>query len=265
MHKRNCPACTTEISYSSKGTYTKAIKRNSKCKKCKDSNKRISNDKIKEILLLNDNNIPNIEISKLTKVSYNAVRAILDKNSRKSVLISHTINMVSDDEAQCTKCGEISSIKHFSVTGKNPLWRTSICNKCCQNRRYNQLNSTIEKYLSYRFARMNRTSIVRGINVSISKEDFMNQFHIQNGKCFYTGVDLICKVGREKERGVLSIDRVDTTKGYVKGNVVFCTYRINSVKNDLTLEEIKEWMPGFFQKIADFLGEQNAASTELSN
>jgi hypothetical protein len=41
-------------------------------------------------------------------------------------------------------------------------------------------------------------------------------------------------------------------KGYCKGNVVFTTHRINTCKCDLSLDEIKEWMSPWYQKIKDF-------------
>ena len=36
-----------------------------------------------------------------------------------------------------------------------------------------------------------------------------------------------------------SLDRIDPTKGYVKGNVVVISYRANSIKNDATPEELR--------------------------
>jgi hypothetical protein len=49
--------------------------------------------------------------------------------------------------------------------------------------------------------------------------------------CFYTGV----KFSTEVER---SVDRVDSTLGYVEGNVVPCTVAINTKKSNLTHDEI---------------------------
>jgi hypothetical protein len=51
-------------------------------------------------------------------------------------------------------------------------------------------------------------------------------------KCYYTGVEF--------GEGNLqrSVDRVDSTKGYIDGNVVACTIDINSKKANLTSDEI---------------------------
>jgi CRISPR/Cas system Type II protein with McrA/HNH and RuvC-like nuclease domain len=82
----------------------------------------------------------------------------------------------------------------------------------------------------------------------------MEQYHSQNGVCFYTDKEMVCKVGEGKNRDSLSIDKIIPEKGYVKGNVVFCLNRINMAKNDLSLEEIQKWMPEWYSRIEKFLG-----------
>jgi hypothetical protein len=56
---------------------------------------------------------------------------------------------------------------------------------------------------------------------------------ITNKTCFYTGVEF-------QPEGPLSrsIDRIDTTQGYIEGNVVACTVDINGKKANLTIPEI---------------------------
>jgi hypothetical protein len=52
-------------------------------------------------------------------------------------------------------------------------------------------------------------------------------------KCFYTG-----KVFEHTGPLSRSIDRVDSSLGYVEGNVVACTIHINLKKADLSMEDI---------------------------
>jgi hypothetical protein len=58
--------------------------------------------------------------------------------------------------------------------------------------------------------------------------------------CFFlkSKIYVIPPNGAEEEDS-LTIDRVDSTKGYVKGNVVACSSRINQAKSDLSLKELK--------------------------
>lgn len=42
-----------------------------------------------------------------------------------------------------------------------------------------------------------------------------------------------------------SLDRIDPSKGYVRGNIVVMSYRANRIKNDSTLNELEkivEWL-----------------------
>lgn len=57
----------------------------------------------------------------------------------------------------------------------------------------------------------------------------------QNYKCAYTGIEL--KIGNKLTNP--TIDRIDSSKGYIKGNIVICTEFANTAKNDLTLDEFK--------------------------
>jgi len=52
--------------------------------------------------------------------------------------------------------------------------------------------------------------------------------------CFYTGVKF-----EDDGKNSMSIDRMDSKKGYVEGNVVACTVDINAKKANLTFEEIE--------------------------
>lgn len=52
----------------------------------------------------------------------------------------------------------------------------------------------------------------------------------QNGCCHYTGVPMLLMTDRKNDPLVMSLDRVDSSKGYVEGNVVLCCYGINCLK-----------------------------------
>jgi hypothetical protein len=52
--------------------------------------------------------------------------------------------------------------------------------------------------------------------------------------CYYTG-----KPFEDDGPYARSFDRVDSSKGYIEGNLVACTVDINSKKSNLTVDEIK--------------------------
>ena len=40
----------------------------------------------------------------------------------------------------------------------------------------------------------------------------------------------------------LSLDRKDSNKGYTKDNVVWCCWQANNIKQDLNLNDWKQWI-----------------------
>jgi len=67
----------------------------------------------------------------------------------------------------------------------------------------------------------------------------LSLYEEQEGKCYYTGEVLNIKTsgGLGKKTTLanrpnqISLDRLDPVRGYVEGNVVWCTYLINTCKN----------------------------------
>jgi hypothetical protein len=57
--------------------------------------------------------------------------------------------------------------------------------------------------------------------------------------CPFLGIELDYFAERAQENSV-SFDRVNSSKGYVKGNVIVCSWRANRIKNDGTAEEHKK-------------------------
>ena len=59
----------------------------------------------------------------------------------------------------------------------------------------------------------------------------------QGGKCFYTGRQLSPEPNHPN---TLSLDRQDSSVGYVQGNVVICIWDVNAMKQDLSHERFVE-------------------------
>ena len=71
--------------------------------------------------------------------------------------------------------------------------------------------------------------------------EYLKQLYTnQKGLCFYTHLPLEFHINNINPNGI-SLDRLDPKLGYIPGNVVFCLFRINTMKGSLTyLEFIEE-------------------------
>ena len=63
----------------------------------------------------------------------------------------------------------------------------------------------------------------------------------QGGKCAISNVDLEYKLGRNFYGQTMSLDRIDSSKGYVEGNVQWVHKQVNFMKLQMSKEELLEW------------------------
>lgn len=88
--------------------------------------------------------------------------------------------------------------------------------------------------IAKRFIRKADSSRDRNIPFVLSFTEYKRLLNTR--KCYYTGVELVFKEGDPNN---FTLDRIDSSKGYMPGNVVACCLSINQKKKDLTLAEMK--------------------------
>lgn len=125
-----------------------------------------------------------------------------------------------------------------------------------------RLQPKIDKYLSlgenlYRRINRRRAQIKNeakksGTPFDLTTEILVELFQKQDGRCFYTDLKMSIALGEGNTRYQLSLDRIIPERGYTSGNVVWCTRKANTIKSDMTLDEMKEWMPSWYDRIQKF-------------
>ena len=60
----------------------------------------------------------------------------------------------------------------------------------------------------------------------------------QDYKCCYSGI--VFSNNKKDKTTYPTIDRIDSTKGYVEGNVCICTWLVNTMKSNLTVDQFKD-------------------------
>lgn len=68
----------------------------------------------------------------------------------------------------------------------------------------------------------------------------LNLYNKQKGLCGYTNFKMVLETRRKSKTSydVLSVDRIDSSKGYIKGNILFCLNCINKMKSDYDLMDL---------------------------
>lgn len=141
-------------------------------------------------------------------------------------------------KAKCIKCNNIKVLSYTKLIGKY----SQGCSQCVKERfsgsnGYNW-NSKANNVPSMYFHKLKRSAEKRNLDFTISREYIDDLFEKQDRKCAYTKYDLY--FGTNQYRGTASLDRIDSNKGYVDGNIQWVHKDVNTIKWDLTHEKFIE-------------------------
>lgn len=145
--------------------------------------------------------------------------------------------------SKCKKCPETNP-ENFYKSNKH------VCKKCCsqvginkyknftdeQRKAYIQYNKDWQRdnLFQYRLLSARSRAKKKGIEVKLSVKFLKQLFEDQKGLCYYSGLPMeMTKVSRYS----MSIDRMDSTKGYTEDNIVLVASIVNTMKNDLPIKD----------------------------
>jgi hypothetical protein len=167
---------------------------------------------------------------------------------------------------KCLKCKQNQPLENFHTyisRSRGPRRRTR-CRKCEieRNRNYNNTHREAKrlgyrkvkanKYeiggdillrfiLSQRLGSYRRTTQLQSLPLMDIDTDYLiSVFKQQNGLCYYSQTPLL--YGHQlqvQQQNSMSLDRKYPKKGYTKGNVVLCTYQVNTMKGNLSIDEFR--------------------------
>jgi hypothetical protein len=123
--------------------------------------------------------------------------------------------------------------KHFQTRHDNPRWKG-----------YGQVSGAM-------LYRIRRDASRRSIDFLVDAEYIYHLFELQGGRCALTGEQINLPSNCEDERlykYTASLDRIDSSQGYVIGNLQWVHKDINYMKWDKNEIEFLEWC----KKVVDF-------------
>jgi hypothetical protein len=167
------------------------------------------------------------------------------------VTLGKILKGVKKEYCECLECGNKNKIDFYpsnkslckkckSISNKDEYSNLSLDKK---NKKLNkQKNWAKNNIIKIRVLAAKHRAIRKNIEFDIDVNFIHELLKKQNGLCKYTGVLLdINNVDTNNNSHMninsLSIDRIDSSKGYTKDNVVLVTAIVNSMKNDLSENE----------------------------
>ena len=167
----------------------------------------------------------------------------------------------------CSKCNKDKPLEEYNKNKTGRFGRLSFCKACkseydkrpdqrqrrleyARERGYTEADHNyyykrrIEQPEWYLYSSAKRRAKKRGVEFDIVVDDIFIPTH-----CPILGIELSFEGGVPGKASDFSpsLDRIDSTKGYIEGNIAVISYRANVIKNNGTIEEhrrIADWMEG---------------------
>lgn len=170
-------------------------------------------------------------------------------------------------EVKCNECGKLFHKRNGDYNRSKRMGLPHYCSRRCsiihthknltneqKKNRYERIKGkgAIKKcneYSPFReiMRRINNRTISRYTKSDINIQYLKDLWESQNGICPYTNIKMILPKSASDYRKIkslrkASLDRIDSSKEYVKGNVQFICMAINFAKNNFPSEDIKQFV-----------------------
>ena len=154
----------------------------------------------------------------------------------------------------CNICKRFLALDNFGVANSKKDGLKANCKQCNAESavEYHQNNKEERNEYSKNHREKNMFKIrmrdarqrakKKNISIDINDSYLEELFDLQKGLCYYSGIPMnIERVENlengEKDNYSISVDRIDSSKGYTKDNIVLSCWIVNRMKGDLSVEE----------------------------
>ena len=150
----------------------------------------------------------------------------------------------------CPSCGKTFDKPKNEYNRRIALGKKMYCSRKCSSvgnlAHFGEKRNTVpptRKGQANPFSYYLRNCLKRNQEVNIDLNYLKEIWDKQQGICPYSGVTLVLNSSKKRykdKRYNASLDRIDSTKGYIKGNVQFISCSLNFMKAELTHGETVE-------------------------
>lgn len=152
---------------------------------------------------------------------------------------------IKDDKLLCYKCLQYKPVDEFDDNPTNwfRLCKDRRC-KECKHEQYrkrliqNRQKSDVHDVLRQRFYGARDRSRRKNMEFDITLDYLIYLWNKQQGKCALSGIKMTTVLYDGRIPTNVSLDRIDTKKGYTMDNVQLVCMACNQMKNDLSMDEL---------------------------
>lgn len=114
------------------------------------------------------------------------------------------------------------------------------CHKCKEQRRgkwvdHPKYSPKLDRFWETALSALKGGAFSRGIPVLLTKDDLLGMYLDQDGRCALSGIEMLVECGAGTRNDIKpSVDRIDSSKGYLLDNVHIVCAIVNIMKNDLS-------------------------------
>lgn len=174
---------------------------------------------------------------------FNVSKDIISQRARKFNLLTPRAKRMKEQREHekqglrsCASCKEIQPLNNYTPISGGYL--NSNCKRCVNDYILEWGQTSIDHRMRIHLPHTKAQAKRRGIKFDLKHEDIIQLWGNQDHRCFFTGELMTC---RSNQRNTVSIDRLDSSKGYAKENVVLCCNVVNLMKQNLSVEELQSW------------------------
>ena len=138
-----------------------------------------------------------------------------------------------DNCKSCTKCGVGKLLSEFYTTEYRTRNDCKECTKSTSSRNRISYTPLYKRDIISRLKSLCTKAKGRSKEFNIIDQDLFDLWEKQNGQCAYTKLPLLAAAN---QFNTLSLDRVDSSEGYVVGNIQLVCAAINKMKQEYTEE-----------------------------
>lgn len=163
------------------------------------------------------------------EICHNLQKLVNTKNNNGKLTVKKIVKNKGNYQLLCQcKCGK-------EITMRPTDFKNNQIKSCgCLKPRVNgKLNKTV-------LSKIRIKAKNRNIEFSITLDYLIKILDLQQHKCVYSKQDITFPKNCKDSNFTASLDRIDSSKGYIEGNVQWVTKRVNSMKNDMTEKEFIE-------------------------